>query len=69
MLYSHNIADFCQLHADFLAAGKNHAGIALLSQDYSIGDQLRAILGLISTKTAEDMQNQLEFVSKYLRHS
>ncbi|MEG4283366.1 DUF5615 family PIN-like protein [Microcoleus sp. A006_D1] len=69
VIYSHNISDFCQLHTDFLMEGKNHAGIALLSQDCSIGEQLRAILGLVSTKTAEEMQNQLEFLSKYLRNS
>lgn len=34
VLYSYNIADFCQLHTEFLAEGRNHAGIALLSQDY-----------------------------------
>ncbi|HAX77565.1 MAG TPA: hypothetical protein DCY88_17440 [Cyanobacteria bacterium UBA11372] len=68
VLYSHNIADFCQLHTEFIAEGKTHTGIALLSQDYSIGEQLRAILGLVGTKTAPEMQNQLEFLSKYLRN-
>ena len=67
VLYSHNIADFCRIHSAFIDEGRSHAGIALLSQDYSVGEQLRAILGLIADKTAEDMQNQLEFLSKYLR--
>ena len=69
VIYSHNISDFCQLHTSFLAEGKSHSGIALLSQDCSIGEQLRAISGLVATKTAEEMQNQLEFLSKYLRNS
>mgnify|MGYP006274785865 CR=1 FL=1 len=69
VLYSHNIADFCQLHTEFIAEGKTHAGIVLLSQEYSIGEQLRAILGLVATKTAEEIQNQLEFLSKYLRNN
>jgi Domain of unknown function (DUF5615) len=47
VLYSHNIADFCRIHSEFIAEGKVHAGIALLSQDYSVGEQLRAILELI----------------------
>ncbi|NJR70469.1 MAG: DUF5615 family PIN-like protein [Synechococcales cyanobacterium CRU_2_2] len=67
VLYSHNIRDFCQLHAEFLTNNENHAGIALLAQDYSIGEQVRAILEFTSAKTAEDMQNQLEFLSQYIR--
>ena len=43
VLYSHNIADFCQLHTEFLATDKEHAGIALLAQDHSIGEQLKAL--------------------------
>jgi hypothetical protein len=46
---------------------ENHAGIALLAQDYSIGEQVRAILEFIVDKTAEDMPNQLGFLSKYVR--
>lgn len=67
VLYSHNIADFCRIHSEFIAQGKSHAGIALLSQDYSVGQQLRGILGLCLTHSAEDMQNQLIFLSQYLR--
>lgn len=67
VLYSHNIADFCRIHAEFIAQGKFHSGIALLSQDYSVGQQLRAILELIFNHSAEEMQNQLIFLSQYLR--
>ncbi|MEM9219498.1 MAG: DUF5615 family PIN-like protein [Cyanobacteria bacterium P01_F01_bin.150] len=45
VLYSHNIADFCQLHAEFLEVEKYHSGIALLAQDYSVGEQLKALSG------------------------
>ena len=67
VLYSHNIADFCRIHSEFITQGKFHAGIALLSQDYSVGQQLMGILELIFTHSAEDMQNQLIFLSQYLR--
>lgn len=67
VLYSHNIGDFCQLHTDFIASGESHAGIALLNQDYSIGEQVRAILEFIANKTAEDMENQVDFLSKYIK--
>jgi Domain of unknown function (DUF5615) len=67
VLYSHNIRDFCQLHTEFITNSENHAGIALLAQDCSVGEQVRAILEFMSTRTSEDMQNQLEFLSRYIR--
>ena len=68
VLYSSNIGDFCRLHHDFIAEGKSHAGIILVSQQrYSLGVKLQGILRLVGNKSAEDMVNQLEFFSKYLR--
>jgi hypothetical protein len=65
VLYSHNTGDFCQIHTDFVSNGETHSGIALLSQNYSIGEQIRGILELMATKTAEEMEDQLEFLSSY----
>ncbi len=65
--YSHNIADFCRLHSEFVTAGKSHAGIALLAQDYSIGEQLKAIAQLVRDESCESMQNRLEFLSRYTK--
>jgi hypothetical protein len=67
VLYSHNIGDFCQIHTEFITGEEKHSGIALLGQNYSVGEQVRAILELIANKTAEQMENQLEFLSTYLR--
>ena len=68
VLYSSNIGDFCRLHNDFIAEGRDHAGIILVSQQrYSLGIKLQGILRLVGNKSAEDMVNQLEFFSKYLR--
>ena len=68
VLYSSNIGDFCRLHHDFIAERKSHAGIILVSQQrYSLGVKLQGILRLVGNKSAEDMVNQLEFFSKYLR--
>lgn len=50
VLYSHNIGDCCQLHTEFLVREESHAGIALLSQDYSVGEQVRAIMELTANK-------------------
>ncbi len=67
VLYSHNIGDFCQLHTEFLTSGEDHSGIALFAQDYSVGEQVRAILEFIFNQTAESMVNQLQFLSRYMR--
>jgi hypothetical protein len=67
VLYSHNIQDFCQLHTEFITNNENHAGIALLAQEYSVGEQVRAILEFIAARTTEAMQSQLEFLGKYVR--
>jgi Domain of unknown function (DUF5615) len=68
VLYSSNIGDFCRLHNDFIAEGRAHEGIILVSQQrYSLGVKLQGILRLVGNKSAEDMVNQLEFFSKYLR--
>ena len=56
VIYTFNVEDFCRLHSIFLAEHRSHAGIILGTQQrYSIGQQLREILRLISTKSAEEM--------------
>lgn len=68
VIYSCNVADFCRLHTTFMAQERIHAGIILGTQQrYSIGEQLRGILNLIATKSAEEMINQLEFLGAYIR--
>jgi hypothetical protein len=70
VIYSYNRRDFCRLHGEFLSTERNHAGIIVLRQQrYSVGQQLQGILALISTQTAEDMVNQLVFLSAYINSS
>ena len=67
VIYSYNRRDFCRLHNEFLATERSHAGIILLQQQrYSIGQQLRGLLQLVSTLSAEEMVNQLVFLSAYI---
>jgi hypothetical protein len=66
VLYSHNIADFCRLHSQWIELGKTHCGIALMQQDTTIGDQVRGIASLIHAKTAEEMVSQLLFLRQFL---
>ena len=63
-----NIADFVQLHIQFVETNEDHSGIILITQQqYSIGEYLRGLMKLISSKSAEDMVNQIEFLGDYLR--
>jgi hypothetical protein len=66
VLYSFNIGDFYRLHATYLAEGKSHAGMILARQQhYSVGEQMRRLLKLIATKSAEEVKNQVESLSAW----
>jgi hypothetical protein len=62
-LYSYNTRDYMPLHTKFLEEGRPHAGIILAPQQrYSIGEEMRRLLNLISARSAEEMQNQVEYL-------
>lgn len=66
VVYTYNVGDFCRLHGEWLAAGREHAGIILVQQQrYSIGEQLRRILLIRSALSADDMRNRAEFLSNW----
>ncbi len=53
VLYTFNVGHFYQLHSEYLAQGKNHAGIIVVHrQRYSVGEQIRRLLKVINTKSA-----------------
>lgn len=67
ILYSFNVGDFYALHTSFLQRGEQHAGIILAQQQrHVVGDQLRGVLNLGAARSAEEMLNQLEFVSAWI---
>ena len=42
VLYTFNVGHFCRLHAQYMAQGKNHAGIIVVfRRRYAVGEQLR----------------------------
>lgn len=62
VLYSFNVGDYCRLQAQ----GRTHAGLILAQQQrYPVGEQVRRLLRLIAARTAEAMQNQIEFLSAW----
>lgn len=66
VLYSHNTSDFHRLHAEWTRAGREHAGMILAPQQrFSVGEQLRRILRIGATASAEDMRNRIEFLGNW----
>lgn len=65
VLYTFNVGDFCQLHSSYMEEQRIHRGIIISSQDYSIGEQMRRVLSLMADNSAEEMINQLMFLSAY----
>jgi hypothetical protein len=65
VFFTFNVGDFCRLHGQFLDEGRDHAGIIVSSQDYSIGEQMRRVLKLMAVESAESMINQIVFLSSY----
>ena len=54
---SFNVRDFYRLHSDYLAQGRPHAGIILMRQQYySVGEQMRRLLKLVASKSADEMK-------------
>ena len=66
VLFSFNVGDFYGLHTAWLKENRSHTGIVLsLQQQYSVGEQMRRLLKLISQITAEEMKDRVEFLSNW----
>jgi Domain of unknown function (DUF5615) len=62
-IYTFNVSDFCRLHQQYLENGAEHAGIIVVPrQRYTVKQQIRLLLNVVKTKSAEDMQNRLLFL-------
>ena len=65
VLYTFNVRHFYALHAEWMSAGQEHAGMILaLQQQYSIGEQMRRMLRLIHARSAEDLRCRVEFLRR-----
>ncbi len=61
-----NLADFISLHTGYMSQGKLHPGIILIHQQrFSVGQQILRLLRLMETKSAEEMENNIEFLSNW----
>ena len=66
VLYSFNVGDFHGIHSDWLASSRTHCGMVLTQQKrYSVGEQIRQLVCLVGTLSAESMRNGEEFLSRW----
>lgn len=66
VLYTFNVGDFMNLHSEYIASGKTHAGIIFGDQQrYSVGEQMRRLLRIFTLRSAEAMRNNYEFLSHW----
>jgi Domain of unknown function (DUF5615) len=65
-IYTFNTRDFLPLHYEFLQTNQTHSGIILGEQGrFGTGEQLRRLLRIINATSAEEMKNELEFLSNW----
>jgi len=66
VLYTFNTSDYCALHQVWMTQWRSHAGIIVVPQQrYSVGEELRRLMRVVSSVTAEQMRNRLEFLSAW----
>ena len=59
-----NAADFVKLHIELHRKNIDHSGI-IVSDQLPIGELLRRLLKFVSSFSAEDMKNRLEYLSNW----
>ena len=62
-IYTFNVSDFCKLHSEYLERGTAHAGIIVVPrQRYTVKQQIRLLLNLLKTESAENVRNRVWFL-------
>ena len=63
VLVSGNSKDFYRIHTEWVAHGKSHAGIFLITQNaFPIGACVRAMQVIWQTREAESLRDQVHFL-------
>jgi len=65
IIFTHNIADFCKIHSDFIKRGLGHSGI-ILSKQLPIGVIVKALLKLLSNVSREQVKNKVIWLSNWI---
>lgn len=65
-ILTYNARDFAPLHLQFIENEIEHSGIIICRQDrFEIGESIRQIHNLRNNKTAEEMRNNIEYLSNW----
>ena len=68
VLVTANYRDFLRIHADWMAAGKQHTGIVVRRHaGTSIGERIRALRAIALRSAPEDLRNQVVYIEALLR--
>ena len=62
---THNIADFVKIHLDYVREGREHSGI-ILARQLPIGLIVTAMLRLLSSSKAKNVQNKVVWLSEWI---
>jgi predicted nuclease of predicted toxin-antitoxin system len=63
---THNVADFCAIHADFCRTGLQHGGIILCKQ-LSIGTITKALLRFLSSPSSQSVTNKVVWLTDWIK--
>ena len=63
-IVTYNVRDFPRLHYDIIASGEGHSGIVVAKRE-DPSRNIRALLNLLNTLSAEAMQNQLVYLNNW----
>jgi len=62
-IYAFNVGDLARLHGEYLEQGVDHTGIIVIpDQRYANGEKVRRLARFISSVTAEEMVNRMEYL-------
>ena len=64
VIFTFNRGDFVRLHKAYLDVNRRHSGI-IVSDQLPVGVLLRRLLRLLDARSAEEMENWLEFLSNW----
>lgn len=64
VVFTFNTRDYAVLHTEYLSKQQAHAGI-IVSDQVQVGLLVRRLLKLLDAKSAEEMENWLEFLSNW----
>ena len=65
-IFSFNVGDFMRLHVQYMRENRHHGGIVLVSQQrFGVGEILRRLHRLTTTREPDDMVDRLEFLNDW----